>query len=331
VLFGPSGAGKSTVLRQLAGLERPDRGLIRFGGETWFDRDAGVWHSPQQRHVGIVSQEPTLFPHLSVRDNVEYGIAARPREVRASRTSELAEVLGVMPLLARRPRELSGGEARRVAMARALAPSPRLALLDEPLAALDAPARARLRRDIRGVLQRTGTPAVLVTHDRSEALAMGDRIAVLIAGRVRQVGAVSDVFSRPADAAVAASVGVEAVVPAQVVGARDGLLSVAVGDIVLQVAERDEMPVGSTVYACIRAEDVTLEQSAAHASTRNHLAARVVAVSAEGPVDRVMLDCGFPLDALITLRAREELQLECGGSITAAIKATSIHLVARFP
>jgi molybdate transport system ATP-binding protein len=331
VLFGPSGAGKSTVLRQLAGLERPGRGTIRFASDTWFDRASGLWRTPQQRRVGVVSQESTLFPHLSVRDNIEYGIAERLPDKRVARSTELAAVLGVSELLTRRPRELSGGEVQRVAIARALAPAPRLMLLDEPLAALDAPTRARLRRDIRGVLHRTGTPAVLVTHDRTEALAMGDRIAVLIAGRVRQVGLVSAVFSHPADAEVAASLGVEAVLPARVLHASGGLLSVAISDVVLQVAERDETTVGSTVYACIRAEDVTLEtQSPAHASTRNHLAATIVAVTPEGPVDRVSLDCGFPLDALITRRAREELQLAPGASITAAIKATSIHLVARY-
>lgn len=217
-----------------------------------------------------------------------------------------------------------------MALARALAPGPQLVLLDEPFAALDAPTRARLRRDIRTLLQTTGTPAVLVTHDRTEALAMGDSVAVMIGGRVRQAGPISDVFSRPADVDVAASLGIEAVLPARVTESVGGLLTVVVANIALHVAERDPIAPGSDVYVCIRAEDVTLEmRSAGQASTRNHLVARVVAITAEGPIDRVALDCGFPLDALITRRSREELNLAPGAQVAAAIKATSVHLVPR--
>jgi molybdate transport system ATP-binding protein len=159
---------------------------------------------------------------------------------------------------------------------------------------------------------------------------MGDSVAVVIGGRVRQVGPVSTVFSRPGDAAIAASLGVEAVLPARVVGSTEGLVRVEVGDVVLNVVERDPVAAGADVYACIRAEDVTLEtRTAGQASPRNHLAARVVAIAAEGPIDRVMLDCGFAFDALITRQSREELQLAPGAQVTAAIKATAIHLVPR--
>jgi molybdate transport system ATP-binding protein len=218
-----------------------------------------------------------------------------------------------------------------VAVARALAPDPQLLLLDEPFASLDAPTRLRLRREVRALLQTTGTPAILVTHDRGEALAMGDAVAVVIGGRVRQVGPVSDVFSRPVDAAVAEALGIEAVLPAHVVASSGGVIEVAVGGVVLHVAEREPIAAGSGVYACIRAEDVTLEtRSAGLASTRNHLAGTVVAIASEGPIERVSLDCGFALDALITRRSREELQLTPGAHVTAAIKATSVHLVPRF-
>jgi molybdate transport system ATP-binding protein len=330
VLFGPSGGGKTTILRQIAGLERPDRALVRWAGETWCDSAAGIWRTPQERRVGVVSQQPALFPHLSVRDNIEYGLGAWTPDRRHRRSDELLELLDIADLAVRLPPALSGGQAQRVAVARALAPQPQLMLLDEPFAALDAPARMRLRRDVRTLLRRIGTPAVLVTHDRGEALAMGDLMAVVIGGRVRQTAQISEVFSRPIDVEVAASLGVEAVLPARVVDSAQGLVGVAIGPVLLQVADRDGIAVGSDVYACIRAEDVTLQvQSAVHASTRNHLAGRVVSISPEGAVDRVSLDCGFPLDALVTHRASEELKLEAGMSITAAIKATSVHLVAR--
>ena len=336
VLFGPSGAGKTTILRQIAGLERPDTGTIRFGHEVWCDIAARQWRPPQGRRVGIVFQDPTLFPHLTVRDNIRYGV--RPGTDRGQTgvrhpsdpMAEIARALGIADLENRYPRALSGGEAQRVALARALTPGPRLLLLDEPFAALDAPTRVRLRREVRALLQATGTPGVLVTHDRTEALALGDAVAVVIGGRVRQTGPISDVFSRPADVDVAASLGIEAVLPARVVASAGGMLDVRVENVVLHVAEREPIDPGSDVYACIRAEDVTLEtDTAGKASTRNHLAARIVGIASEGPIDRIALDCGFPLDALITRRSREELQLKVGTPVTAAIKATSVHLVPR--
>ena len=358
VLFGPSGAGKTTILRQIAGLERPDAGTIAFGGEIWCDVEGQRWCPPQARRVGVVFQEPTLFPHLTVGANVRYGIrsqsgrdqvAVRSQSghdqvvlrshsgrdrVASGSMAEIATLLGIADLENRLPRQLSAGQAQRVALARALTPRPRLLLMDEPFAALDAPTRGRLRRDVRGLLVRTGTPAILVTHDRAEALALGDRVVVVIGGRVRQIGETSDVFSRPADVDVAASLGVEAVLPARITSTSDGLLTVAIGGVEIAVADRGDRDGAletADVYACIRAEDVTLElRSSAHASTRNHLAARVTAVASEGPIERVSLDCGFPLDALITRRSRDELNLVAGSAVTAAIKATSIHLVARY-
>jgi molybdate transport system ATP-binding protein len=183
---------------------------------------------------------------------------------------------------------------------------------------------------VRALLQTTATPAILVTHDRTEALAMGDSVAVVIAGRVRQAGPISAVFSRPADAAIAGSLGVEAVLPARVTGSTGGVVSVEVAGVLLHVVERERVAPGAEVYACIRAEDVTLETRAAgQASTRNHLAAHVVAIASEGPIDRVTLDCGFAFDALITRQSSDEMRITPGAQVTAAIKATSIHLVPR--
>jgi molybdate transport system ATP-binding protein len=210
VLFGPSGAGKTTLLRALAGLERPDAGRIAFGEETWFDAARGIDLPPQARKVGLLFQEYALFPHLSVAGNVGFGLAGRPREERRARIEELAASFGIADLLARRPAELSGGQRQRVALARALAPCPRLLLLDEPLSALDSPTREALREELRSLLDRSGVPAVVVTHDRAEALALGHRLAVLVDGVIRQVGPVERVFAAPADAEVARVVGAAA-------------------------------------------------------------------------------------------------------------------------
>jgi molybdate transport system ATP-binding protein len=355
VLFGPSGAGKTTILRCLAGLERPDRGEMRFRDQVWFDARSGRFVPPQARRTSYVFQEPALFPHLTVRANVGFGVARRsaeasrydPRSAEASRydasggdaslkrsarlqpsgsVDDLLARLGVAELADRYPRELSGGQRQRVALARALAPEPDLLLLDEPFGALDAPARGRLRGDLRALVTQSGSAAVLVTHDRTDALAIGDQIAMLAGGRIRQVGPVADVMRRPADLDVARSVGVETVVPATV----DGLANLRVAGQLLRAVGTTAEPIGARVFVCIRAEDVALDTSAAASgSARNHLTGRVIAIEAEGAVDRVRLDCGFELVALITHEAREQLGLTGGSAVSASIKATSIHVVPR--
>lgn len=331
VLFGPSGAGKTTVLRILAGLERPDAGVVRFGDRVWVDTRAGMFVPPQARRIGYVLQQPALFPHLTVRANVAFGVSVGSAAERARRADRLLTRLGVAALADRHPRALSGGEAQRAALARALAPSPDLLLLDEPFAAVDAPGRARMRADLRALLKDSRLPAVLVTHDRTEALALGDHIAVLVDGRVRQVGPVADILSRPRDLDVARAVGVETVLAASVAAADRGLLTLRIGSAALRAAGADDdIEAGRDVFACIRAEDVVLEQhAAAGTSARNHLPGRIVAIEPEGALERVTLDCGFPLVALITRQSREDLRLAEGSQVAAAIKATSIHIVAR--
>jgi molybdate transport system ATP-binding protein len=330
VLFGPSGSGKTTVLRAIAGLDRPDRGVIRFGSETWIDTASGTFVAPQERRVGCVFQDTALFPHLTVRDNVEYGIVAPSRAARAARTDEMLALVELGDRGGSVPRELSGGQAQRAALARALAPRPRLLLLDEPFTALDLPVRARMRRLTGRLVRDLGIAAVLVTHDRNEAIALGDQMIVIADGRVRQVGRVLDVLRRPADVDVARSVGIDAVIPARIEAVYNGLVDLRVGDAVLRAVDAGLDGHPREVVACIRAEDVTIERSAAaNVSARNQLPGRIVSIDAEGPLDRVTLDCGFPLMALVTRQAKEELGLREGRAVVAAVKATAIHLVPR--
>jgi molybdate transport system ATP-binding protein len=330
VLFGPSGSGKTTVLRAIAGLDRPDRGVIRFGPETWLDTPSGTFVAPQARRVGCVFQDTALFPHLTVRGNVEYGVGERDRAARTARTSDVLALVELADKAGSFPRELSGGQGQRAALARALAPRPRLLLLDEPFTALDSPVRIRMRRLVRTLVRDLGIAAVLVTHDRNEAIALGDQMIVLAGGRVRQVGAVLEVLRRPADVEAARSVGIDAVIPAWIERRHEGLVDLRVGEAMLRAVDADLDGSPRDVVACIRAEDVTLERVVAvNVSARNHLPGRVVSVDAEGPLDRVTLDCGFPLVALVTRQAREELGLREGGEVVAAVKATAIHLVPR--
>jgi molybdate transport system ATP-binding protein len=326
VLFGPSGAGKSTVLRVLAGLERPRRGWVRFGGETWSDAGRGVFLPPARRSVGMLFQDFALFPHLTVEENLGYGLARRPRAERRTRVKELAAWLGLEELLQRHPAALSGGQQQRLALGRALAPWPKLLLLDEPLSSLDVPTRESLRRELGRRLREAAVPAVLVTHDRDEALALGDRVALMLDGRIHQEGPPAEVFSRPADADAARILGFGTVVKARLAGHEHGLLRIRAGS--AELLAPDPGGLGTTVYACIRGEGVALErEDPAHAATRNRLRATVAALEPAGALVRVHLDAGFPLQALLTAWACEDLGLRPGDSLHALVKATAVHLV----
>jgi molybdate transport system ATP-binding protein len=313
VLFGPSGAGKTTILRCLAGLEQPDHGHILAGDQAWYDTRRHLSIPPQQRRIGYLSQDYALFPHLTVRGNVEYGLHHLPRAGRRERANSVLQLLEIDALADRYPRQLSGGQLQRAALARTLAPGPCLLLLDEPLSALDAPARARLRTELRRLLVRVGVPTVLVTHDRTEAIALGDWLVVVVDGEVHQAGAVEEVFRAPRDVATAQALGIETVHPARVVERENGLLAVQAGQTRLLALDTGDVN-SDEVFVCIRAEAVVLEQTgpAARTTARNRLPGRITSVISEGPVVRLLIDCGIPLVALITHQSCEELMLAEG-------------------
>ena len=218
-LFGPSGAGKTLTLQCLAGLIRPDAGRIVVGGRVLFDAALGVDLPPQQRRVGYVFQGYALFPHLTVADNVAFGLRDRPRVERARRVADVVQRLGLGGLEGRYPRELSGGERQRVALGRALAIEPALLLLDEPLSALDAPLRRALRDELRALLSEVGTAAVVVTHDFTEAYRLADRIVVYDGGRVVQSAPRAELLWQPASESVARIMGIPNVLQGTVIKA----------------------------------------------------------------------------------------------------------------
>jgi molybdate transport system ATP-binding protein len=328
ILFGPSGSGKTTVLRCLAGLEWPDDGTIQFDGEPWLDVPGGIARSPQARALGYMSQDYALFPHCTVAGNLAFGLGDVSRAERLQRITETLKLLHIEDLANRHPGQLSGGQQQRVALARAIVRRPRLLLLDEPLSALDAPTRTRLCGELRSLLKRLAIPAMVVTHDWAEALALGDTMVVMNHGRVVQTGTPQEVFSRPLDAEVARVVGVETVLPGRVVEEAEGLVTVEVDG--LRLAAVGSECIVKDVFVCIRAEDVVLEPAQSGVtSARNHLLGHVIDIQSVGALAKVRIDCGFLLTALVTRSALLDLGLQPGVSVKAAIKAGAVHLIPR--
>ena len=220
VLIGPSGCGKTSLLRAVAGLERVCAGSVRMDGRLLADDATHV--EPEARRIGMVFQDYALFPHLSVRDNVAFGVRHLLRAERDARVAEVLELVGLAHAARRAPHQLSGGQQQRVALARALAPRPELLLLDEPFSSLDADLRDRLAHDIRAILQRTGTTALFVTHDQLEAFAIGDRIGVMHRGRLEQWDDAYSLYHRPATRFVADFIGHGVFTPGEVVVTAEG-------------------------------------------------------------------------------------------------------------
>jgi iron(III) transport system ATP-binding protein len=204
-LLGPSGCGKTTTLRLIAGLERPDAGDVWVGGRLV--AGAGGWAPPEQRRVGLVFQDGALFPHLTVAENIAFALGGRPRAAQAARAADMLALVGLRGLEGRYPHQLSGGQQQRVALARALAPEPAVVLLDEPFANLDVALRVELREEVARILRAAGATAVLVTHDRQEALSLADHVALMLDGRLAQHGTPRELYGRPASRAVAGFVG----------------------------------------------------------------------------------------------------------------------------
>jgi tungstate transport system ATP-binding protein len=324
-IIGPNGAGKSTLLQALGLLLPLASGDLLLDGRPVRGSAAAL---AARRRMAMAFQEPLLFD-TTVAENVASGLRLRrlPRGAINERVDRWLTALGIAHLARRPARALSGGEAQRVSLARALALDPDLLLLDEPFAALDPATRAALLDEVERLLRRPGRAIVAVTHDRAEALRLADRVVVVLAGEIAQIGPPAAVFGNPATAAVAAFVGVETILAGVVAGAADGLLTVAVGG--RRLATPGDLAVGRRVHVCIRPEDVALTRAPAGGPTsvRNHLAGSVVRLVPQGALVRVEIDCGAPLIALITRPSVDDLGLAPGVPVVAAVKASAIHLI----
>jgi iron(III) transport system ATP-binding protein len=236
-LLGPSGSGKTTLLRLIAGFERPDQGRIVINDRTVVDVAASVWVPAEDRGVGMVFQDYALFPHLTVTQNVRFGLRNGSKSARQSRVEELLRLTELFPYAERYPHELSGGQQQRVALARALAPHPRVVLLDEPFNGLDPELRPQMRREVARILRHIGTAAILVTHDQEEALGMADQVAVIRDGQLQQFGSPEDIYYSPRTAFVANFVGHADFIPGVI---SEGAVHTEIGDFVCPT----ELPAG---------------------------------------------------------------------------------------
>ena len=324
-VIGPNGAGKSTLLRVMGLLEAATAGSVSFQGE----RVSLATGLAVRRRIASVFQEP-LLADTTVEANVALGLRFRGVEdARAQpRVDAWLARLGIGHLASRQARTLSGGEAQRTALARALVLEPELLLLDEPFSALDQPTREALLDDFARILRQERTTTVLVTHDRAEAMTLGDRVGVLMGGRLVQLDEAALVFRAPASEDVARFVGVETILDGRVLEWSQDLALVDVSGQTVEVAQRAEP--GERVRLCVRPEDVTIFPGAPKpGGTRefNRLAGKVQRLVPSGPHVRVIIDCGFPLVALVTHRSVDELGFAAGSPVTAHFKATAPHLL----
>jgi molybdate transport system ATP-binding protein len=331
ILFGPSGAGKSTLLDCLAGLLQPDTGRIAIGEEVLFDSANRANLPPQNRRIAYVFQSLALFPHMSVEENVSYGLADVRAQERRARVGEILAAFRVENLQTRKPGELSGGEKHRVALARSLVTLPRLLLLDEPLTGLDAELKSAIVDDLRAWNAAQRIPILYVTHSRDEVDALGERVIAIDHGRVISAGTPQEVLDAPRRKRLAQAAGFENLLGGTVMDVReaDGVMRVGLQSSACEI----EVPLGyavsgDRVHVAIRAGDILLAKELPKAlSARNVLAGRIVSLERRGNVVVAQVDCGAVFMVHVTPGAVRALDLRPEQEVWLVLKTHSCHLV----
>lgn len=329
VVIGPNGSGKTTLLLCLALLLKPTTGTISYHGQLV---NHGFDLLDLRRRLAVVFQESLLL-NMTVWDNISLGLRLRKFKTEDIKVKvhTWLERFGITSLAQRQAGTLSGGEAKRVSLARAFALQPEILFLDEPFTALDTPTHQSLVEDFDSVLRETRVTTVMVTHDRNEALALANRVAVLIDGGVRQEGAPQEIFSCPVDEEVAKFVGAGNVFNGMVSSQSGRLVSVDVGQ--RQLCIVSDLSQGTRVTVFLHYEDVTISlptPQAVRSSARNQLTGNIVKVFTIDSQVKVTIDCGFPLIALITKRSWEDLALSVGQTVIASFKASSVRLIGKY-
>jgi tungstate transport system ATP-binding protein len=329
MVIGPNGSGKSTLLLCLALLMKPATGSVAYKGIPISGADNIL---QLHRRMAVVLQEPLLL-NGTVWDNVTLGLRLRGiKGVEArERAHKWLERFGIAHLIKRQAKMLSGGEAKRVSLARAFVLEPEVLFLDEPFTALDSPTRQALLEDFESVLRETRVTTVMVTHDRNEALVLADRVAVLINGSIRQIGTPGEVFSCPVDGEVASFVESGNILNGRINSSNDGLVSIEIKG--HQFEAVSELPAGSMITAYLHYEDVTISLPSSEpplTSARNRLKGKIVRILPMGPQFKITIDCGFNLAAIITTQSFKEMGIGTGSEVTATFKASAIHIIPGF-
>jgi molybdate transport system ATP-binding protein len=340
ILFGASGSGKTTLLDCVAGLAAPDAGRIAVAERVLFDAGLRVNTTADKRGVGYVFQELALFPHLTVEQNTEYGLAHLPRPARRQRAAAMLQEFRIDHLRQRRPAEISGGERQRVALARALVTDPCVLLLDEPLAALDAATKSKILDDLRRWNQAHRIPILYVTHTREEVIALGERVLVMDEGRIIAQGTPHEVLGAPLQETVAQLAGFENIFDATVwlVHEDRGTMTCRIttsrlpdsqaGSFVLLETPLIRAEAGSRLRVGIRAGDILLAiTKPVGLSARNVLAGRIVSLERRDMMISARVDCGVEMELHLTLAARDALALTEGREVWLVIKTHSCHLM----
>jgi len=330
ILFGASGSGKSTLLRCIAGLDRPDSGRITLGDTVLFDAARSIHVPPQQRHVGLVFQQLALFPHLTVADNISYGLNRIPVDQRRQRVSDIAASFHITDVLHRKPAQISGGERQRTALARTLVTEPAALLLDEPLAALDHRIQSLILEDLRRWNEARPIPMLYVTHAHREVYALGERVIVLDRGRVVAAGTPHEVLDHPDAGILVALAGFENVHGGEVVSrhAEAGTMHVRLDNSTVDL----EVPVtagGNRVTVAIRAGDILVaDRAPVGISARNILEGQVEAVRRQGPTVVARVAAGITFLVHLTPAGAENLRMEAGSRVWLIIKTYSCRIAA---
>lgn len=331
ILFGPSGAGKSTVLDCIAGLLRPDEGRIACGEQVLFDSASGVHLPPQRRRIAYVFQSLALFPHMSVEENVSYGLLDLEETQRSARIGAILQAFRVEKLRARKPGEISGGEKQRVALARSLVTLPRVLLLDEPLTGLDAELKASIVDDLRAWNVAQEIPILYVTHSRDEVDALGERVIALEQGRVIGEGSPHEVLDAPRRKKLAQAAGFENLLSGSVLDLRepDGVMRVRLEESASEI----EVPLGyatpgDRVRVAIRAGDILLATERPNGlSARNVLKGTIASLERRGNMVIVRVECGVAFTVHVTPEATRALELTVAKPVWIVVKTHSCHLV----
>jgi molybdate transport system ATP-binding protein len=335
IFFGPSGAGKTTLLDCVAGLAQPDSGRIALGDRVLFDAAQGTDLPVAKRRVGYVFQSLALFPHLTVEKNVQYGLMHVPQARRAARASAILQAFRIAQLAQRYPREISGGESQRTALARTLVTDPAVLLLDEPLTALDAATKAKIIDDLRAWNQAHRIPILYVTHSREEVFALGERVIVLDAGRIVAQGTPHEVIEAPHQETVAQLVGFENIFDTVVeaVSPQRGTMTCRVagdGGPVFLETPLVAGGVGSALRVGIRAGDILLATAPpVGLSARNVIPGRITSLEQRDVIVSARVKCRVEMEVHLTMAARDSLQLAPGREVWLVIKTHSCHLMQR--